>query len=478
MHHLHIKVALFLAAAAVALQAANWERWRGGENSGMASGDAPLRWSSTENIKWTAEIPGRAHSTPVIWQDRLFLTTAVPARSVEEVEAARRAATAAIDLEELRPELEAHYLRLAGGKQPSELTTAERRRITRQLGRVGAVRGTAAGIEHRFVVMALDRDTGETIWERTPVTETPHEGYHRRYGSFASISPVTDGERLYVSFGSRGLFAYDLNGSLAWKKDYGIPLQMAGTFGEGRSPALHGETLLMVFDHQGDSFISALDKRTGEERWRRQRNERSAWSHPLVTEHAGRTQAIVTASGKIRSYDLESGELIWECAGLGSNVIPAVVRDGDVVFAMSGHRDPNLLAIRLGGEGDVTGSDLVLWTNQRGNSYTPSPVIHEGILYFVTDRGLASAFDAQTGKPHYQQQRLPSTYSLKASPIAANGKLYIATEQGDVVVLRMGPEYEVLATNTIDGEFFVASPIIADGEIFLRGRNKLYAVSD
>ena len=170
--------------------------------------------------------------------------------------------------------------------------------------------------------------------------------------------------------------------------------------------------------------------------------------------------------------------MIWESAGLGSNAIPAVIREGDVVYAMTGHRNPNLLAIRLGGEGDITDSDHVLWTNQRGNPYTASPVIHDGILYLVTDRGLISALDATTGEPHYQQQRLPNPYSLKASPIGADDKLYIATEQGDVVVVKMGPTYEALATNTIEGEYFIGSPIIVDGEIFLRGQTKLYAISN
>lgn len=320
-------------------------------------------------------------------------------------------------------------------------------------------------------------DTGETAWERTAAVATPHEGHHRRYGSFASISPVTDGERVYASFGSRGIYAYDLDGNLQWEKDYGIQFQMAGRFGEGRSPTVHGDSLLLVFDHQGDSFITVLDKRTGEERWRRGRAERTSWSQPLVTEHDGRAQAIVSASGKIRSYDLESGDVIWECAGLGSNVIPAVVRDGDVVYAMSGHRDPNLLAIRLGGEGDITDSELVLWSNQRGNSYTPSPVVHGGTLYFVSDRGLMTALDASTGEPHYQQQRLPGSHSLKASPIGADGKLYVATEQGEVLVIRMGPTPEVLATNSIEEEIFIASPVIAGGEILLRGRSTVYAVS-
>lgn len=461
MHHHRIAAVLTVAAAALSSHAANWDRWRGPDNAGVAPGQAPTEWSSTENVKWVTEIPGYGHSTPVVWRNRVFLTTAVPTETVAE--AAERQGLAADTTERLRE--------LTGGRELRELSREERQRVNRELRRT-----VLAIPEHRFVVIALERSTGRKVWERTAVVATPHEGHHRRYGSFASSSPTTDGERIYVSFGSRGLYAYDLDGNLDWKKDYGVKLKMAGRFGEGRSPTVHGDTLLLVFDQQDDSFISALDKHTGEERWRRGRPERSAWSQPLITEYEGRMQAIVSASGKVRSYDMESGNLIWECAGLGSNVIPAVVRHGDMIYAMSGHRDPNLLAIRLGGRGDITGSEFVLWENQRGNSYTPSPVIHEGVLYFVSDRGLITALDARTGEPHYRQQRLPGSSSLKASPVGAGGKLYVATERGDVVVVRMGPEFEVLATNSIEDEIFIASPAIVDGEILLRGRDRLYCV--
>jgi len=443
MNRPRIAAIVVLLSASLGLQAENWSRWRGPHNNGMAAGSAPLNWSAAENIKWTADIPGRAHSTPVVWGERIFVTTAVP---TEPMPVAAPVAAA------------------PGAKRGG------RRR--------GPGGGAAAGVEHELLVMAFDKNSGEKLWEQSPVTTKPHEGYHRQYGSFASNSPVSDGELLYAYFGSRGVFAYDLDGNLKWKKDYGVEMEKRLAFGEGMAPALYGDTLLLVLDHQGQSFVSALDKRTGEERWRQDRDEISNWAQPLITEYDGRVEAIVAAPTKIRSYDLETGELIWECAGLGANTIPAVVRDGDIVYAMSGYRDPNLLAIKLGGKGDLTDSDHIAWTNQRGNSYSASPVLYDGTLYFVTDRGMISAFDAKTGEPHYGQQRLPNSYSIKASPVGADGKLYVATEQGDVVVVKMGPTYEVLATNTIDDEFFIASPVIVDGEIFLRGRNKLYAVSE
>ncbi len=490
MRLLRLAVCIPLLATSFALQASNWDRWRGPDNSGVAAGEAPVTWSDSENVKWVAEVPGLAHSTPIVWGDRVFLTTAVSAEApAEPGQAQRRQQNQGRRQPAMTPEMRERIRELSGGRELSDLSREERQQIMRQVrrgqagqGRGGAGRAGAATapqiVEHTFLVIALDRTTGEKVWERKATVATPHEGHHRRYGSFASSSPVTDGEMLYAFFGSRGLYAYDMDGEIAWTRDFGVNMRMTNAFGEGSSPALHGGTLLLVFDHEGDSFITALDKRTGKELWRRDRGERSAWAQPLIVEHNGRAQAIVAASSKIRSYDLASGEVVWECAGLGSNVIPAVVRDGDVIYAMSGHREPNLLAIKLGGSGDITGTDHVLWTNQRGNSYSASPVISDGILYFVTDRGMISALDAATGEPHYQQQRLPNPYSLKASPLAAAGRLYIATEQGDVAVVAMGTEYEVLAVNTIKDEFFVASPVVVDGGILLRGRSRLYAIGD
>jgi len=204
----------------------------------------------------------------------------------------------------------------------------------------------------------------------------------------------------------------------------------------------------------------------------------STWSMPLVVDYAGSKQVVVSATNKVRSYDLKTGKVIWECAGLGGNVIPAPVHKDDVVYVMSGFRNPNLMAIRLGRTGDLTGSDAVLWSNTRGNSYTPSPVLSDDKLYTLTDTGMLSCYNASTGKPYYQMSRLPKPYSFKSSPVGANGKLYMASEDGDVVVVKMGDKFEVLATNTMNDEFFVATPAIVDGEIFLRGENTLYCISD
>jgi len=419
----------------------SWHQWRGPNNNGVAVGDAPLHFSGTDNVKWRTKIPGKGNSTPVIWGDTIYLTTAVPTEPVP-----------------VQPEAPA-----AGQGGPPR--------------RGGSSGGEAALVQHKFVVMAIDKNSGKVIWERTATEQKPHEGYHRQYGSFASNSPLIDDGMLYVNFGSRGFYAYDLEGNLKWKKDLG-KLVMRLSFGEGIAPVIHGNRLIIQNDQEEQSYIVVLDKRDGKELWRAEREERSSWPQPLVVEYEGRAQ-VVTSATRVRSYDLETGELIWEAGGLGGNAIPAVVNvDNEMVIAMTGWRDANALAIKLGGKGDLTGNaEYIKWSNQKGNSYTPSPALHDGILYFISDRGMASAVDAKTGEAFYLQERLPEVYSFKASPVAANGKLYLATEQGDVVVLKLGKTYEVLTTNKMGDEMFVSSPVIVGGDLFLRSQDELFCIS-
>jgi outer membrane protein assembly factor BamB len=234
----------------------------------------------------------------------------------------------------------------------------------------------------------------------------------------------------------------------------------------------------VVFDHEAGSFMVALDKRNGKELWRSAREEPSSWSTPLAIEHNGRTEIVVPATNKVRSYDPRTGKILWESGGLGSNVIPVPVTHNGMVYVMSGHRDPKLMAIKLGKEGDLTGSDAIAWSHTRGVAYTASPVLYENKLYIVTDNGMMSAFNATTGEPYYAQTRLPKAANLKASPVGANGKLYLATEDGDVLVLKMGEKFEVLATNTLQDQVFIATPVIAGGEIYLRGQTTLFAISE
>jgi outer membrane protein assembly factor BamB len=429
---MRITTALLLATTTLWAADDDWARWRGPNENGMARGDAPTQWGDAKNVAWRTPIPGRGFSSPVIWGDKIFVTTAVPTGSP----AAKPA------------------------PQPQ--------------GR-GAGGGTGAGIEHKFVVLCLDRNTGKVLWERVATVATPHEGHHNRYGSFASHSPITDGKHVYAFFGSRGLYCYTLDGKLVWQKEFPA-LRMRMAFGEGLAPTLDGDTLYVSQDHEGGSFALALDRNTGKEIWRVPRDEGSSWSQPLMLTHNGRKQLVVSASNKVRAYDPATGKVIWECAGLGGNVIPAPVTAGGVVYVMSGHRNPNAMAIRLGREGDLTGTDAIVWANDRGNSYTPSPVLFDNKLYFVSDNGLLSCLNFLTGGPYYRQQRLPQPYNFKASPVGANGKLYLSTETGDVVVVKMGETYEVLATNTLKDQSFIATPAIAGGSLYLRSQEALYCI--
>jgi outer membrane protein assembly factor BamB len=418
---------LMLAVDLSSTTTAQWPQWRGPFNTGMAAGDAPLAWNGRD-IRWQIPIPGRGHSTPVVAGERMFLTTAVP----------------------------------TGKATP-----------TRSVQRAGG--GADAGLEHRFEVLAVDRASGKILWQRTATVATPHEGYHRVYGSFASNSPVTDGTRVFAFFGSRGLYAYDLNGALLWQKDFGVRMRMDMAFGEGTALTLHDGRLLLHYDHLDTGFLVMLDPATGREIWRTKRTEPYNWAAPYVAQHNGRRQVIVSGL-TVRSYDFETGQLLWEAAGLGENTIPQPVQHQDLVFAMSGHTVRMLMAIRLDRKGTLTGTDAIAWSTPRGASYTPSPLLHDGRLYVVSDNGMISCFDAATGTPHYQQQRLPKPYNFKASPVGANGKIYLATEEGDVVVIRMGNRFEVLATNAMDDQSFIASPVIVDGTIYLRSRTHLFAI--
>jgi outer membrane protein assembly factor BamB len=432
---------------AQAQTAAHWPQWRGPFFNGMARGDAPTTWSDTSNIKWKTEIPGRGHSTPAIWGDRIFLTTAVPTGKPPAA-------------------------------PPATETAPPANNAAQQGGQQRGQRNAGPLLEHRFDVLCLDRKTGKILWQRTAKVATPHEGYHRAYGSFASNSPVTDGKYVYASFGSRGIYAYDFNGKLIWQKDLAVQMKMRLAFGEGSAPLLAGDRLFLVFDHEAESFIVALDKRDGKELWRAARDERSSWSTPVAIEHGGRTEIVVTATNKVRSYDPETGKVLWESAGLGANAIPVPVHQNGMVYVMSGYRDPKLMAIKLGRQGDLTGSDAIVWSHTRGLAYTASPVLYENKLYVVTDNGMVTAFNATTGEPYYAQTRLPKTYNLKASPIGANGKLYLATEDGDVVVMKMGEKFEVIATNHLTDQVFIATPVIAAGELFLRGQSTLFCISE
>jgi outer membrane protein assembly factor BamB len=326
-------------------------------------------------------------------------------------------------------------------------------------------------------VLAYDRGTGALAWERTAREEVPHEASHQDNGTWASSSAITDGVHVIAYFESRGIHVYDMDGTKVWEKDLGDK-QMRNEFGEGSTPVLFGNSLIIVWDHQGQSFIVALDKRTGEELWRVDRDEIDTWATPLVVAVDGRHQVVVPAMNRIRSYDLETGAVVWEAPGTTMNPIPSPVSDDGMVFLMSGFRGNNLKAISLAGaKGDLTGSPAIRWELNRDTPYVPSPLLYDNILYILkTNNGLLSAFDAASGKPHYQLQRLNKAPNVFSSPVGAQGRVYIAGREGTTVVFRHGPTFEVLAENTLD-DGFDASPALVDRELFLRGYQYLYCIA-
>jgi outer membrane protein assembly factor BamB len=405
-----------------------WPQWRGPSATGVSQqAKPPLEWSETKNIRWKKEIPGRGHGTPIIWGDLVFLSTAVPAEITGDA---------------------AH-----------------------------APLGRATGM-HKYVVMALHRKDGRVVWEKVAKEEVPHEGAHQEFGTWASPSVVTDGTHVIASFESRGIYAFDMKGTPVWQKDLGDK-SMRNQFGEGSTPALHGNTLVVVWDHQGQSFIVALDKRTGEERWRTARDETDSWSTPLVVEANGRAQVVTGATKQVRSYDLETGKLLWFAAGLTPNPIPSPVASDGLVFLTSGFRGNNLKAVRYAeAKDDITNTPAIVWTLDRDTPYVPSPLLYDGILYLLkSNNGILSAFDAKTGKPHYQVTRVEGAPNVFASPVGAAGRIYILAQDGTTVVLKHGPAYEPLGQNKLS-DAFNASPALVDGEIYLRGAKSLYCVAE
>lgn len=442
-----------LLVALTSLHAADsgWPAWRGTSGAGAALGaEPPLRWSDQENVKWKTRVPGSGFSTPIIWKDRIFLLSAI------ETEAPPPAA----DLP----------------AEPADASAAKGgRRGGRTKGGSGFGGGPTPSRPYEFVALALDRGTGKIVWQKTARKEVPHEGHHASHG-FASASPVTDGERLYVPFGSRGFYCYDLQGNLLWEKDLG-DMRTRGGFGEGASPALAGDVLIINWDHEDQSFIVALDKKSGAEVWRKNRDESSSWSTPVIVAAHGRQQAIVAASNRTRSYDAATGDLIWEAAGLTGNVIPMPVVGHDMVYVMSGFRGYSIQAIKLSSRGDVTDTDNIVWNLRRSAPYVPSPVLSGDRLYMTkSNDAYLSCVNALTGEIYYQDQPLPGVRGIYASPLAANGHVYIAGREGTVLVIKDAPKFEIVATNRLSDRID-ASPAMVGRELFLRGHDYLYCIA-
>jgi len=444
--------ALLLALNAIAASDSpealrNWPQWRGPLANGVApEADPPLEWSETKNVKWKVKIPGAGSSTPIVWGNQIFILTAVATGQKTEVKPAESSAP-------------------APAAPPPD---GERRRRSR--------RSAKPTEKFQFAVLCLDRANGKTLWQKVACETVPHEGHHPNHG-YASASPITDGQLLLAYFGSRGLHAYDLNGNLKWSKDFG-QMQTRNSFGEGASPALRGNTVVVNWDDETDNdFIVALDKRDGKQLWKVPRNEDTTWSTPLTVEHGGKPQAIVNATSKVRSYDLATGRELWSCAGQTANAIPSPVADVDTVYVTSGFRGSALFAIALGRTGDLTGTDAIRWSHDRDTPYVPSPLLVDDFLYVVkVNSGILSCFDKRTGKAHFAAERLEGVREIYASPVAAKDRVYVLSRDGVCLVLKKGPKLEILATNRLD-ERTDASIAMVGGDLFIRGRENLYCIA-
>ena len=411
----------------------NWPQWRGPLANGVAPhANPPVHWSEKKNVRWKLPLPGKGHSTPIVFGDRVFVTAAVP----------------------------------VGSAQPPVYDNAP-----------GTHDSVPVTHSHQFVVFAIGRQHGEILWKKILREEFPHEGGHQT-GSLASNSPVTDGQFLYAFFGSRGLYCLDLNGEVKWQKDLGR-MQTLHAHGEGSSPVLHGDTLILCWDHEGDSFLYAFDKRTGKERWKVARDEKTSWSTPLVVEEVGKPQVVISATKRVRSYDFATGDLLWECAGLSRNVVSSPVAGHGMVFAGNSYDWQAMLAIRLAGaRGDITDTAQVAWKLNRLTPYVSSPLLYGDTLYFLRhNQNILSRLEPKTGKPLGEPIRLEGVREIFASPVGAGGRIYVTDRDGATLVLRHDRENATLALNRLD-DSFSASPALVHQELYLRGERFLYCLAE
>jgi outer membrane protein assembly factor BamB len=416
----------------------NWPQWRGPFATGISpNGNPPINWSETKNVKWKIKIPGKGHSTPIIWNDQLFLTTAIATEKQIQVEEAPKA-------------------------------TKGRRR---------GPRGVGTDKVHQFAVISINPNDGKIQWQTIVKEEHPSDKTHN-LGSWASNSAVTDGENVWAYFGSRGLYCLDKKGKVIWERDFG-QMEKILSFGEGSSPALYKDKIYVLWDHQGESVIYALDKKTGKDLWIKTRDERSSWATPFIATANGKDQLVVSATNKITSYDPNSGNIIWECSGMTKNVIPSPLFQDGILYITSGFRGAAFFAIDLAkAQGDITDSDAIIWQYNQDTPYTPSPVLLNNRIYMLRGNdGRLTCLDAKTGKMIYDKERLEETGNVFASLVGVKDRIYVTGRNGTFYVVKDNPQFEIMARNKLEDEF-EASPIVIGTDMFLRGYNHLYCITE
>jgi len=439
---LTLTIAISMAGGAIGLlaqtvSAGNWPQWRGPDGSGISTEkNLPSEWSPTKNIKWKTPIDGRSHSSPIVWGKMIFLTTAIEGAEVPGAKAAK------------------HMLGDKEFVHPDSI---------------------GANKKHTFKVIAVDRDSGRIVWQQTAWEGTPYDDRHRK-SSYAASTPATDGKMVYAFFGTEGLYAYDFKGKLAWKAQIGNIATLG--MGAATSPILFDNLVIVQADEDNGeaSFIVALDKKTGKEVWKASRKGvQVSWSTPLLVKTASRTELIASGTEFVIGYDPATGKELWRHKGVESNAIPSPVANNEMVYLVAGFPAKIAMAIRLGQNGDLTGTPNVPWKYEKGTAYVPSPILYGDYLYLTTDRGILTALDAKTGEVKYEGGRIPIPATFTASPVAFEGKILMTSEDGDTFIIKAGPKHEIIGTNSV-GEAVYASPAIADGRIFIRGEKNLYCI--
>lgn len=487
-----------------------WANWRGPMFNGSSPDAAPpTSWDQENNIAWKAAIEGMGSSTPIVWGNQIFILSAIKTDRIESKIPVRPAAEPDRDLQSLerdeKPNLPGEMppppppnanrpaeLQITTAPQPprppqprststsgSERPQIETRSIEgRTLGPPGGGRLSKPRPSNvfQFVVASFDLESGKKLWQTVVTEEVPHEGGHGT-NNFASASPVTDGKHLYVFFGSRGIFCLDMAGKVVWSADLGEQITR-NEFGEGASVALHQDYLIVPWDHEAESFIAALDPKSGDLKWKTARAERTNWCTPIIAVHKGIEQVIMNGR-TVRSYNLKDGSLLWECGGQTENPIPTpFVHEGNVI-ATTGFRGAACYAISLDSKGDVSQSkEHVKWYYNQNTPYVPSATLYKGQVYFLSEnKNILTALDASTGKPVFARTRINGLDTIYSSIGAAADKIYVTGRNGTTVVMKAGAEPEVLSTNEL-GEEIDASPVFVGNKLLLRSASHLYCIQE
>jgi hypothetical protein len=430
-------------AIAGAASAENWPSFRGSNASGVADGKTtPTTWDAEKgiNVAWMTPIPGLAHASPIVWDNKVFVTTAISSDPNAEL----------------------------------------------RVGLYGDVDSAKDVSKQTWKVYCLDKLTGRVIWDKVACVGIPKIRRHTK-ATYANSTPVTDGKYVVAFFGAEGLYCYDVAGKLIWKQDLGV--LDSGWFydkdyqwGMASSPIIYKNMVIVQCDVQKDSFIAAYDISNGRRIWMTPREEIPSWGTPTIYEGKTRVELITNATKAVRAYDPMTGKELWRLQGNPEVTATTPVASGDLIYICNSYR-PNqpIYAIRAGASGDIslkdsqTTSDYVAWSYQRGGTYMPTPVAYHDYLYLCANHGVMSCYNARTGEKLYQERIAGKGGSYSASPVAADGKIYMASEDGEVNVVKAGPKYELLATNPI-GEVCMATPAISDGMIFIRSQHKLYCI--